>query len=72
MTSLHSNFLEHGMIVVGFPKDANGYADGGLQWGPYARTGNHQGMPEGILGPSLAAARAYGSHICEIAQKLVT
>jgi len=72
MASLHSNFLEHGMIVVGFPKDANGYADGGLQWGPYARTGNHQGMPEGILGPSLAAARAYGSHICEIAQKLVT
>jgi len=70
MASLHSNFLEHGMVVVGFPKNATGYADGGLQWGPYARTGNHQGMPEGIAKPSLTAARAYGAYICEIAIKL--
>jgi len=71
MSSLYSNFLEHGMIVVGFPKTALGYADGGLQWGPYARTGNHEGMPEGITDAQLTAARSYGAHMIEVAEKFL-
>jgi len=71
LASLHSNFLEHGMVVASFPKTALGYADGGLQWGPYARTGNHEGMPDGITGAQLTAARSYGAHVIEVAEKLL-
>jgi len=71
MISLYSHFLEQGMIVVGFPKDALAYADGGLQWGPYARTGNHEGMPAGITNVQLAAARSYGAHVMDIAERLI-
>jgi len=71
LASLYSNFLEHGMVVVGMPKTALGYADGGLQWGPYARTGNHEGMPAGITDAQLTAARSYGAHVIEVAEKLI-
>ncbi|MDT8375099.1 MAG: NAD(P)H-dependent oxidoreductase [Mariprofundaceae bacterium] len=67
MVSLYSNFLEHGMVVIGFPKSLPGYADAGLQWGPYARCGNHEGMPQPITEAQLAAARSYGAHIAETA-----
>ncbi|RLL51186.1 Trp repressor-binding protein [Mariprofundus sp. EBB-1] len=71
MISLYSNFLEHGMIVIGFPKSLPGYADGGLQWGPYGRTGNHEGMPSGISDTALAAARSYGAHLSETAARII-
>jgi len=72
MISLYSNFLEHGMIVVGFPKSLPGYADGGLQWGPYGRTGNHEGMPAGVSDQALAAARSYGAYLAETATMIMT
>jgi len=71
MISLYSNFLEHGMFVIGFPKSLPGYADGGLQWGPYGRSGNHEGMPAGVSDAALAAARSYGSHLAETAANIV-
>ncbi len=70
MIALHSNFLEHGMLVVGFPKSLPGYADGGLQWGPYGRSGNHEGMPDTVSDSALTAARSYGSHLVEVASKI--
>jgi len=71
MISLYSNFLEHGMVVIGFPKSLPGYANGGLQWGPYGRTGNHEGMPNGINDTALAAARSYGAHLAEKATNII-
>jgi len=71
LVSLHSNFLEHGMIVVGFPKSLPGYADGGLQWGPCGRSGNHEGMPAALSDGSLTAARSYGAHVAEMAKRLM-
>jgi len=70
MIALHSNFLEHGMLVVGFPKSLPGYADGGLQWGPYGRSGNHEGIPDTVSDSALTAARSYGSHLVEVASKI--
>ncbi|MDQ7000235.1 MAG: NAD(P)H-dependent oxidoreductase [Mariprofundus sp.] len=70
MIALHSNFLEHGMLVIGFPKSMPGYADGGLQWGPYGRSGNHEGMPDTVPDAALTAARSYGSHLIEVARKI--
>jgi len=70
MIALYSNFLEHGMIVVGFPKSLPGYADGGLQWGPYGRSGNHEGMPDTVADAALRAARSYGAYVAEVAMRL--
>ncbi len=71
MIALHAHFLEQGMIVVGFPKSLPGYADGGLHWGAYARTGDAAGMPKGISDAALTAARSYGAHVVEIAARLL-
>ncbi|MDQ6981996.1 MAG: NAD(P)H-dependent oxidoreductase [Mariprofundus sp.] len=72
MIALHSNFLEHGMLVVGFPKSLPGYADGGLQWGPYGRSGNHEGMPDTVSEAALVAARSYGAHLAEVTTGITT
>jgi len=72
LISLHSNFLEHGMVVIGFPKSLLGYADAGLQWGLCARTGNHEGMPQGIADSALVAARSYGGHIAMKAHRFLS
>lgn len=71
LVSLHSNFLEHGMVVIGFPKSLPGYADAGLQWGVCARTGNHEGMPQGISEAALVAARSYGAHAAAMAAHIL-
>ncbi|MBF0282011.1 MAG: flavodoxin domain-containing protein [Zetaproteobacteria bacterium] len=70
MIGLHANFLEHGMMVVGFPKSLPGYADGGLQWGAYARCATHEGMPKELSATQQVGARSYGAHVVEVAQKL--
>ncbi|HKI61034.1 MAG TPA: flavodoxin domain-containing protein [Mariprofundaceae bacterium] len=71
MISLHAHFLEQGMIVIGFPKHLPGYADGGLHWGAYGRSGNHEGMPSVVSDAALVAARSYGAHVVEVAGKLL-
>ncbi|HCS13002.1 MAG: Trp repressor-binding protein [Zetaproteobacteria bacterium CG06_land_8_20_14_3_00_59_53] len=70
MAALHANFLEHGMLVAGFPRNALGYAEGGLHWGAYARSGNHEGMPAGVVDSQLTAARSYGAHLIEVGERL--
>lgn len=67
LMSLHANFLEHGMLVCGFPRSLSGFADAGIHWGLAVRTGNDEGMPEGVDDAALVAARAYGSHVVETA-----
>ncbi|MDQ6967743.1 MAG: NAD(P)H-dependent oxidoreductase [Mariprofundaceae bacterium] len=71
LISLHSNFLEHGMVVIGFPKSLPGYADAGLHWGVCARTSNHEGMPQGISDAALVAARSYGAHVAAMAAHIL-
>lgn len=70
LIGLHANFLEHGMLVCGFPRSLSGYADAGLHWGLAVRTGNDEGMPEGMDDAALFAARAYGCHVMETALRL--
>ena len=71
LIALHSLLLEHGMISIGFPKGLLGYADAGIQWGVCARTGNHEGIPQGISDAALTACRSYGAHVCAIAERLL-
>jgi NAD(P)H dehydrogenase (quinone) len=70
LIALHANFLEQGMMVCGFPRSLSGYADAGIHWGLAVRTGNDEGMPEGVKEGALVAARAYGAHVVETALKL--
>ncbi len=71
LIGLHSHALQHGMLVVGFPKTLAGFADAGLQWGLCVRTGNHEGMPTAINDKQLLAARSYGSHVRETAGRIL-
>ncbi len=70
LIGMHANFLEQGMLVCGFPRSLSGFAKAGLHWGLAVRTGNEEGMPEGIADESLVAARAYGAHVLETALRL--
>ncbi|MDX8396874.1 MAG: NAD(P)H-dependent oxidoreductase [Mariprofundaceae bacterium] len=71
LITLHSHFLEHGMVVIGFPKSLPAYKEGGLQWGACARTSNHEGMPQGISESALCAARSYGAHVATMAAQIL-
>jgi len=71
MIALHAHFLEQGMIVIGFPKHLPGYADGGLHWGAYGRSGNHEGMPATVPDAALVAARSYGAHVVDMATRII-
>ncbi len=71
LIGLHANALEHGMLVVGFPRSLPGYAEAGLHWGLCVRTGDHQGMPQEVREEQLMAARSYGAHVCELAARLL-
>jgi NAD(P)H dehydrogenase (quinone) len=70
LITLHANCLEQGMLVCGFPRSLTGYADAGIHWGLAVRTGNEEGMPEGVSQASLVAARAYGAYVVETALRL--
>ncbi|MDX8382961.1 MAG: NAD(P)H-dependent oxidoreductase [Ghiorsea sp.] len=70
LIALHANFLEQGMLVCGFPRSLSGYAHAGLHWGLSVRTGDGEGMPEGVSEEALVAARAYGSHVLDTAIRL--
>ena len=70
LIALHANFLEQGMVVCGFPRSLAGYAHAGLHWGLSVRTGNGEGMPEGVRDEALVAARAYGAYVLETAIRL--
>ncbi len=63
-----SNLAANGMILVTHPRTANGYRPDGLSWGPSCVTGH------GDAGPTekhLAAARAHGERLAEVAEKLI-
>ena len=67
MLSLLSNIAELGMIIVPLPKSTPGYVEGGLHWGPYARSANSQLEPAALSNEALLAAHHHGAHIAKIA-----
>ena len=67
LIGLHANCLEQGMLVCGYPRSLTGFGEAGIHWGLAVRTGNDEGMPEGISDASLVASRAYGAYVMETA-----
>ena len=75
ITSFHTTFLHHGMVIVGLPSTFKGNSEmgeisGGSPYGATTLAGN-----DGSRMPSeneLAGARFQGNHVAQIAAKLVS
>ncbi|MEM9809996.1 MAG: flavodoxin family protein, partial [Pseudomonadota bacterium] len=65
MISLLNNFAECGMILIPLPKTTPGYAYGGLQWGPYARSAGVHMEQTGIKDDMLEVAKEHGAHVAK-------
>ncbi len=69
MLAMLANLAELGMLIVTLPKNAPGYQNGGLHWGPYMRTGDEAGNPAGVNPESLELARHHGANVARVAQR---
>lgn len=70
MLALLNNFVELGLIIVPLPKNTPGYAFGGLQWGPYARSAGLNMEQTGISKESLEVVFHHGANIARVAAAL--
>lgn len=70
LLSLLNNFAELGMVIIPLPKNTPGYRLGGLQWGPYARSGGTNMEQTGVTSDSLEAAFHHGANITRYAEKI--
>jgi NAD(P)H dehydrogenase (quinone) len=67
MLSLLNNLAELGMIIIPLPKNTEGYAHAGLQWGPYGRTAGTNLEQNGLQDDNLTVTRLHGAHIAKAA-----
>jgi NAD(P)H dehydrogenase (quinone) len=70
LLSMLNNLAELGMILVPLPKNAEGYAKSGLQWGAYARSAGEHLEQTGVSDEALVAARQHGVHVARLAAAL--
>ncbi len=63
MLSMMNNLVELGLMLIPLPKSTPGYADAGLQWGPYGRSMGHNMEQTGLTDEKLVVARHHGTHI---------
>jgi len=70
LLSLLNNLAELGMVLLPLPKNTPGYADAGLQWGPYARAHDTAMKPVGLQEAQLVAAHAHGANAARLADAL--
>ncbi len=55
-----------GMILVPFPKNAEGAGVAGSHWGPNGRSGGLEMQPVGVTDLMLSAARSHGANIARV------
>lgn len=68
LLALLNNLAELGMVLVPLPKNTENYADGGLQWGPYARVHSKDTMePLEVSEVQLGIMTAHGANIARVA-----
>ena len=66
MLAMLNNMAELGLLIVPLPKNTPGYAHGGLQWGPYARSMGLNMEQTGISNESLLVAKHHGQNIARV------
>lgn len=70
MLSMYNNFAELGLILIPLPKCTPGYKEGGLQWGPHARSAGPSMEQTGISKESLQVVHLHGANIARAALAL--
>lgn len=70
MLSMLANLFELGLLIVPLPKNTEGYADGGLHWGPYGRSAGRNLEQTGVSDASLVVTEKHGKRIAEITKKI--
>lgn len=70
MVSILGAMAESGMVLLPLPKTTPGYAEGGLQWGPYARSAGPHMEQTGIEEAMLVAVEHHGLHLAQLAAAL--
>ena len=69
LLAMLNNLAELGMVLVPLPKNTEHYADGGLQWGPYARVHTKDTMEPIDASPEqLSIMTAHGANIARVAE----
>ncbi len=68
MLSMLNNLVELGLLFIPLPKNTPGYADAGLQWGPYGRSMGPNMEQTGLTDEQLEAARHHGKHVARAAK----
>lgn len=70
MLSMLNNLAELGLILLPLSKHLAGYAQAGLQWGPYGRAHNEDLSPKGLDENQLEATRAHGANLARLSEIL--
>jgi NAD(P)H dehydrogenase (quinone) len=70
LLAMMNNLVELGLIIVPLPKNTPGYANGGLQWGPYGRSMGVNMEQTGVQPENINAATHHGIHIARAAALL--
>lgn len=70
LLSMMNNLVELGLIIIPLPKNTPGYADAGIQWGPYGRSMGRNMEQTGLSDEKLEAARHHGKHVARAANIL--
>ena len=63
MLSILNNIAELGMLIVPLPKNTENYKKGGLQWGPYGRSGDENMEHVGVSDEALSVAGKHGANV---------
>jgi len=70
LLALLNNLAELGLILIPLPKNTEGYAVGGLQWGPYGRSAGTHMEQVGVLPESLKTSMHHGANIARAVQAI--
>jgi NAD(P)H dehydrogenase (quinone) len=70
LLAMLNNCAELGMIIVPLPKNTPNYRSGGIQWGPYGRTGGLNMEQTGVSVEALEVAFHHGANIARVANTL--
>ena len=68
LLSMLTTLAEHGMLIVPMHNRLDGFHEGGMHWGPVART-QAKGEVPGPTAAHLTAARSHGSWVAECAAR---
>jgi NAD(P)H dehydrogenase (quinone) len=68
LLAMLTTLAEHGMLLVPMPHRLEGFSEGGMHWGPVARTQPKGGEP-GPTAAQLTAARSHGRWVAECAAR---